>query len=69
MPPLRAHVVRRPQDSGTCPFGGIQPMLIGISGGRAISVTDSVKSIVLAAVEANWALRRRNLWDRVHIDK
>jgi hypothetical protein len=44
-------------------------MLIGISGGRAISVTDSVKSIVLAAVEANWALRRRNLWDRVHIDK
>ena len=44
-------------------------MLIGISGGRAISIADSVKSIVQAAVEANRVLRRRELWDRVRIDE
>ena len=59
-----------PKDSGDLPrSAAFSSMLIGISGGRAISVTDSVKSIVLAAVEANRVLRRRNLWDRVHIDE
>ena len=59
-----------PKDLGDLPrSAAFSSMLIGISGGRAISVTDSVKSIVLAAVEANRVLRRRNLWDRVRIDE
>jgi tetratricopeptide (TPR) repeat protein len=44
-------------------------MLIGVSGGRAISIADSVNAIVRGAVEANRVLRRRTLIDKVRIDQ
>ncbi|MCC6389443.1 MAG: CHAT domain-containing protein [Bryobacterales bacterium] len=47
----------------------VSSVLIGVSGGRAISVSESVAAIVQAAIEANRVLRKRNLWDKVRIDE
>ncbi len=44
-------------------------LLIGVSGGRAISVADSITSTVRAALAANRMLKERNLADRVRIDE
>jgi pimeloyl-ACP methyl ester carboxylesterase len=43
-------------------------LLIGTSGGSALSVADSVSAIVQGALEVNRILRERKLWDRVRID-
>lgn len=43
-------------------------VLIGTYGTRALSIEESVATVVQAALEANRALRAQRLWDKVRID-
>ena len=47
----------------------ISSLLIGASGGRAISIADSVNAIVLGAIEANRVLGRRAMLNKVRVDE
>jgi CHAT domain-containing protein len=57
-----------PADAGPR-SAAISSVLIGVSGGRAISVSASVNAIVLGVIEANRMLKKRELLDRVRIDQ
>ncbi|MCB0112186.1 MAG: CHAT domain-containing protein, partial [Caldilineaceae bacterium] len=64
-------VLERPpsaEDSGQWRSAAFSSMLIGTSGGNALSVEGSVDAIVRGALQANRVLRQRKLWDRVRID-
>ena len=57
-----------PQEDGAMPSAAVSSLLIGASGGRAISIADSAAAVVRGVVEANRVLRRQQA-GRVCIDE
>ena len=59
----------QPADGQKYLSAAFSSVLIGTSGGHALSVESAVTAIVKGAVLANRVLRDQNLWKRVHIDE